>query len=278
MVDVEVIALAMEIFRDFGIRNMGLKLNTVGCPACVPDYVEKLRKYFTGREDLCGDCVKRLEKNPMRILDCKIATCASFNEDVPRREDHVCTVCSEHFGVVTEQLTNLGVEYTIDERLVRGLDYYTRTAFEVTCPSLGAQDAIGGGGRYDGLFAQLGGKEMPAVGFASGMERVLLARLAEGEMPAPAGPDVYCCPQTTAEAPMAMQVAENLRKKGISCEINLTFRKFKQQMKEASVSGASYAMVIGEDERQNNQVTIKNMKTREQNTVKSDQVTEYIKK
>jgi histidyl-tRNA synthetase len=119
---------------------------------------------------------------------------------------------------------------------------------------------------------------MPAVGFASGMERVLLARLAEGEMPAPAGPDVYCCPQTTAEAPMAMQVAENLRKKGISCEINLTFRKFKQQMKEASVSGASYAMVIGEDERQNNQVTIKNMKTREQNTVKSDQVTEYIKK
>lgn len=276
-IDVEIIAAAAAILRDFGLKNYGLKLNTVGCPVCVPGYKQALQSHFSAQTTLCNDCRDRLERNPLRILDCKINTCAAHGSGIPSREEHICEGCRDHFTAVRGHLDALSIPYTLDERLVRGLDYYTRTAFEFTSDKLGAQDAIGGGGRYNALFAELGGPDLPAVGFAAGMERVLLARLAEEESLQTMGPDVYICLQDQADAGWGLLFSETLRSAEIRCTVDLTFRKLKHQFTEADNLQARFALVIGETERNCQSGMLKNLATREQDLLTPAAVISRVK-
>jgi len=243
-----------------------LVVNSIGCPACRPAYREALVSYFDERrEALCETCLERFEKNPLRILDCKSTGCQVAAEDAPVALDHLCEECAVHFEAVKQGLDSLGVEYEINPRLVRGLDYYTRTAFEVRCKDLGAQNQVAGGGRYDGLVEQCGGPATPAVGFALGIERTLLALEALGKAPElKLQPDVYLVCFGEAAMQAASALMGDLRKAGLAVESDLLARSPKKQLKLAAEAGASYAVIIGEDELARGVVTLKELATGEQ--------------
>ena len=277
-VDAEIILLAWEFLRGLGLTDLKLKINTVGCPACRPIYRQKLTEYFTENADeLCGDCRRRLEKNPLRILDCKIDGLKDFMDDAPKIETCLCDDCREHFAAVKNFLTAAGVPFEVNPRLVRGLDYYTKTAFEIQYAPLGAQSAVAGGGRYDGLIKEIGGDDTPAVGFAAGLERILLALELQGLLPAPDKKiSAFVVAGGSAAEVYAFKLLTDLRRKNISAAMDFGRKSMKSQMKAAAKSGAKFALIIGEDEVASSSVTIKNLETAAQEKIPREKIFDKV--
>jgi len=246
-VDAEVIALLAALFAELGVEGARLHMNSMGDPACRPAYLDKLRGYLRGREgELCGDCLERLDLNPLRTFDCKVVSCRAVLDEAPRLVEHLCPDCRRHFDAVLELVKRAGLEPHLDFRLVRGLDYYTRTTFEFDSDRLGAQSGVGGGGRYDGLIEQIGGASTPGVGWGSGLERIALA-MREQPLP-PCAPDVYVVSFSDAARAAAFGVAQELRGAGLAAELDLAGRSPKGQLKQAGRSGAPLAVLLGLEE------------------------------
>lgn len=263
--DAEVISLANEIFSFLGIENIELQLNSIGCPTCRQKYHEALKEYFSShKEELCGTCLERLEKNPMRILDCKSPVCKEISAGSPLIIDYLCDECAEHFDSVKKYLDNMGIKYTVNPRIVRGLDYYTRTVFEFVSNDIGAQGTVCGGGRYDGLVEELGGPKVPALGFGMGTGRLQLVMQGQGiELPDDKGCDIYLAPMDADASLEAMRMVTDLRSSGIKAQTDVVGRSLKAQMKYADKIGAKYTVVLGSDELANKAATVKNMSTGE---------------
>jgi histidyl-tRNA synthetase len=265
--DVEQIAMLADLFARLGIRS-DVHVNSVGDAACRPAYLVDLRAYLSDRRrDLCSDCNERIERNPLRVLDCKVAACQPVLETAPRLLDRLCTACRDHFAAVRTGLDALGVQHRVNPRLVRGLDYYVRTAFELTSDALGAQSALAAGGRYDGLVETLGGQPTPAVGFAMGVERLVmvledLERVGGRSAAKPVGPQVFLLSADAAGALEALRLADRLRKAGIPCDLDARGGKMKAQFRQAERVGARYALVLGETEVASRQAKLKDMATR----------------
>lgn len=268
-VDAEVIALNMDWYRELGIEGHTLALNSVGCPECRPNHRTALREALRSVEDgLCETCRGRLETNPMRVFDCKAPECQALLGDAPSTLDYLCGGCEAHLSGLVDLLSRLGVPYAMDRRLVRGLDYYTRTAFEVKFTGLGAQDALSGGGRYDGLVAELGGKPTPGIGFAAGIERAVLALDKLGLLPPscmPAG--VFVVGLDAVSRREAMSIAGKLRAAGLRAEIDHQERGLGGQLKQADRVGARLAVIIGEDERATGEAILRDLTSGEQTRV-----------
>ncbi len=259
--DAELILLARKLLCDLGVKNISLELNSIGCPECREKYRRALIDYFNERRDqLCGTCLERLEKNPMRILDCKSPVCKEAAKDAPVMLDYLCEECRAHFETVKDRLAAAGAEFTVNPRIVRGLDYYTKTVFEFVSNDLGAQSTVLGGGRYDGLIAQMGGQPTPALGFAMGIERLMMIMQSQGTpFPERPRPDVYVAPICEAARKSAAEICAELRGEGFSALTDLSGRSAKAQLKFADKSGAKFTVVIGEDELSSGKAVLKNM-------------------
>lgn len=267
--DAEVIATAAKILKDLGLTNVKLNINSIGCPNCRPAYHEKLKAYFAEHVDeLCEDCKSRLERNPLRILDCKEEKCSRIAENAPVGLDNLCDECKDHFEGLKKTLDAMGIDYTINTKIVRGLDYYTKTVFEFVYDGIGAQGTVCGGGRYDGLFEELGGNHTPAVGFGMGMERLLLTLEAEGiSLGEDTRPDVFFANIGEDAKVFAFAMAQKARDEGLRAQSDLMARSLKAQMKYADKVKARYTVVIGDDEIVNKSAVAKNMETKEQVTL-----------
>jgi len=277
--DAEIIALQAAFLNKLGLKKIELEINSVGCPQCSKDYDQALVKYFEPfREELCPDCQTRLQAKPRRLLDCKVAQCKAIAAKAPVQLDYLDQACREHFEQVQSYLQLMEIGFTINPRIVRGLDYYTNTAFEFLNPSLGAQNAIGGGGRYNGLIEQIGGKPIPAVGIAGGFERLLLSLEQEGiELTEVSYPDAYLVLMGEPARQLGIRLLAAWRNQGLSICFDPEKESFKAQLKAADNSGARYAVIIGEDEVQAGTVTLKNLKTGEQQQVGQDSMLSCLK-
>ncbi len=261
--DAQIIAMAMSAFKRLGLEDVGLQLNSIGCPECRKEYHRALKEYFTGNRDkLCGTCLSRLDRNPMRILDCKNPECKELAKNAPVITDYLCGDCREHFNKVQEYLTALGIGFELDTGLVRGLDYYTRTVFEFPSRSLGF--ALGGGGRYDGLVEEMGGSPTPGLGFGLGMDRIMLA-LEEGkvEFPEEDRCEVYIAAMGDKAQVKALELVDRLHRCGIIADCDICGRGLKAQMKYAGKIGAKFSMVLGEDELSSGSAVLKDMSSGE---------------
>ena len=267
--DAEVIALASGILDNLGISGVGLKINSIGCPECRKKYHEALRAYFESRrEQLCETCQGRLEKNPMRILDCKSPVCQEIAASAPLILDYLCEDCRDHFEDLKSRLKMLQIPFEVDPRIVRGLDYYTRTVFEFVCTTIGAQGTVCGGGRYDGLVELLGGPKMPALGFAMGLERLLLVmEQSSCPFPEPAPCAIYIGSLGRQASHQAAKLVDMLRREGFGAQGDVMNRSIKAQMKYADKLGAKFSCILGDLELQNGVVNVKNMKTGESTPV-----------
>ena len=269
-VDVEQIALLADLFARLGVTT-DLKLNSVGDATCRPAYLASLKGYLQGHAGaLCADCRDRIERNPLRVLDCKVESCQPVLQGAPRLLDALCPGCKDHLDAVTSGLDALGVTYRLDPRLVRGLDYYTRTAYEFASDALGSQSAVAGGGRYDGLVETLGGQPTPGIGFALGQERLALILEAVGRAPPERGPAVFFLSADEQGAREALKRASELRKLGIACDLDPRGGKMKTQFKQAERVGARYAVVLGGNEAASGEAKLKNLETREETPVRLD--------
>lgn len=264
--DAEVISLGATLLRELGITDTTLHLNSCGCKECRKEYHAALKKYFETRKgELCDTCNDRLDRNPMRILDCKSDICKSIAKDAPKITDYLCDECRAHFDKLRSYLDATGIEYELDPMLVRGLDYYTNTVFEFVSGSLGAQSTVLGGGRYNGLVATLGGPETAGLGFGCGIERLLLTLEAEGKLPSDRlVPDVFIAYAEERAESVSNSLVYQLRSLGVSAERDTTGRSLKAQMKYAGKIGARYSAVIGGSEIDNGKITLKNMDSGEQ--------------
>lgn len=280
MADVEIIDLSMEIYRRLGLSNLRVVLNSVGCPKCRPVYREALKNYFaSGFDSLCETCKSRFDRNPLRILDCKNDECRKITESAPAVTDSLCDECGAHFKAVTRGLENLGADIKLDNRLVRGLDYYTKTAYEILSGDLGAQNAVCGGGRYDNLAESIGGPSVPGVGFASGIERIVITMEAQGAyMGREPAPSVYVVTSGQAAEGEAISLAHDLRARGVSADLDFMGRSMKAQMKTASQTGAKFVCILGEDEIASGAVTVKDMNDGTQETAPRAAVLEKLEK
>ena len=273
-VDAEVILLAVQFLQSLGLKDLQLSLNSVGCPNCRPVYRKKLQEFFADKlEGLCEDCRSRYDRNPMRILDCKVESCKKLSVGAPEITDCLCDDCREHFEKVQAYLKAAGLEFQLDPRLVRGLDYYTKTAFEIQYAPLGAQSAVAGGGRYDGLVEEIGGNPTPAVGFAAGLERVLLALEKQGLLPAQEDRvDAFVVALGESAQVPAFQLLAGMRKAGLSAGMDFAGRSMKAQMKQANKANARFVLILGEDEVRDSVVTLKNMGTSEQQKISIEEI------
>lgn len=273
-VDAEVIALAAQLFNDLGIQELDLELNSVGCSTCRPVHREKLVEFLMPhKEELCKDCQSRLERNPMRILDCKEDRCKTITADAPSIIDHLCSECDDHFTHVKGYLDDLDIKYQVNPKLVRGLDYYTRTAFEFMEGSIGAKSTICGGGRYNRLVEEVGGPDQPGIGFGMGIERLMLAISALGvELPIQRGIDVYLIALGEASSRERVRLLQKLRQAGIRAECDYMERKMKAQIKAADRLGARYAIIFGDDELQKGIVQLKDLTNGEQREINIDEI------
>lgn len=264
--EAEVIGLADTYLKRLGLDGLEVQINSIGCRACRPAFHGKLRNYLKAHESaLCPTCLDRLERNPLRILDCKNEACARLAEHAPVGLDSLCPDCRAHFEQVQEFLKAMGIAFTVNPRIVRGLDYYIRTVFEFVSTEIGAQGTVCGGGRYDGLVAAVGGKDTPGIGFGSGIERLLLVMEARGvEIPKPRGCDLFIASLGDAESLPVQQLVMDLRRAGAAVERDAMGRGLKAQMKYADRIRARYSIVIGSDEITNGNVSIKDMETGEQ--------------
>jgi histidyl-tRNA synthetase len=276
--DVEVIALAWGVYRDVGLSQVRLLLNSLGDATCRPTYLDALRSYLLEhRDELCDEHKNRIEENPLRVLDCKRESCIRVTEGAPRMVDHLCDECAAHFEKVRAGLAALDISFEITPRLVRGLDYYTRTTFEFQAPALeSAQNGIGGGGRYDALTEQLGGPPTPGIGFGIGIERVLLACDAEGVFAAPArAVDVFVIDIVGS---VALKLVDDLREAGIRADRAFDNRSMKAQFKVADRSGAELVVIVGPDEMAREIVKVQSLDEAGQDDVKLEGLVDYLKK
>lgn len=272
LADSEIIALASTIFNELGVKDLSLEINSIGCPECRAKYHEALKEYFRERKDeLCDTCNERLERNPMRILDCKSPICSEIAKDAPVVLDYLCDECREHFEAVKGYLTAQNIEFTVNPHIVRGLDYYTKTVFEFVSNSIGAQGTVCGGGRYDGLIEELGGQKTPSLGFAMGLERLMLLMEAQDcEFPQDKVPDLFIVALGDKATLKAVEIAKDMRTEGYTCLYDLNGRSLKAQMKYANKLGAKYVIVLGDKEVEEKIATLKNMKDGEETEIALD--------
>lgn len=277
-VDAEIIDLGYRFYRATGLADVKVELNSVGCPRCRPVHREALVEYLTPhKEELCKDCQSRLERNPMRILDCKNESCHRITEGAPKVIDFLCDHCGPHFDSVKEALELLEVPFHVNTRLVRGLDYYTQTAFEFVLEGKGG-GSLGGGGRYNGLVEEVGGPETPGIGFAVGLERVLMAlEQQEVELPLQTGVDCFLVTLGAKAKKHGVTLLKQLREAGLSAERDYLDRKMKGQMKAADRARAAYVAILGENELAENRVKVKNLATGDQETIQLDKLVDYIR-
>lgn len=272
--DAEVVTMLWRFFEDIELtRFLELEISSLGDENCRPQYKEKLTHYFTPhKEDLCDDCQRRLDMNPLRILDCKQTKCKEIAADAPSMLDNLCAQCDNHFNSVKEDLTVVGIPFSINPKIVRGLDYYTRTVFEITTQELGSQNAVAAGGRYDGLVKELGGPDTAAVGFAMGIERIILLQ----EKALPEGfkkeVDVFIAYLGDDAKKAAFPLAFNLRKNGISVEMDYANKSLKSQMKRSDKLGSNFTFIIGEEELQKGVVKVRDMKKSNEEDIKLEDV------
>lgn len=264
--DAEVICLAKTLIERFGLKNIELNINSIGCPHCRNEYYKALRAFFEPNKDkLCDTCKSRFEKNPMRILDCKSEICQDMGKSAPLMLDYLCDECREHFETLKSLLDAMGIKYSINPKIVRGLDYYTKTVFEFIAGSGKQRGTVCGGGRYDGMIEQMGGKSTPALGFAIGLERILLNLKDQGfDFGDRKTCDVYIAPMGEKAAVSASVLVKKLRDEGYWAECDLMERALGKQMKYADKIGAKFAIVLGDNELESGSAKLKNMKTGEQ--------------
>ncbi len=270
--DADIISLAYDIITGLGIRDVELKINSIGCPKCRAKYHKALKEYFSDKKDqLCDTCLSRLDRNPMRILDCKSPICSEIASHAPVILDYLCSECSEHFEKLKYYLEKLNIAYTVDPTIVRGLDYYTKTVFEFVTGETGSKSTICGGGRYDGLIEQLGGQKTPAMGFGMGLERLILTMEKQGltfeeEKPC----DLYIAPMDGDAMPLAIDLIKAVRAEGFRGEYDTMGRGLKAQMKYADKLGCTFVLVLGGNEVESGQGKLKNMKTGEEISIALD--------
>ena len=263
--DAEVISLAKSVLDNIGIKNISLEINSIGCPECRKEYHKALKEYFSANaENLCDTCKDRLDRNPMRILDCKSPVCKKIAENAPVVIDFLCEDCRDHFEKVKANLEAMQIEYKVNPKIVRGLDYYTRTVFEFVSGDIGAQSTVCGGGRYDGLIGQMGGPNTAALGFAMGIERLMLVLDAQNaDFPSAKTCDIYIAPMGEQAALAATSLCALLRGEGFMALTDISGRGLKAQMKYADKIGAEFSAVIGDNELETGKCNLKNMKTGE---------------
>jgi len=278
VLDAEVIDMAWQFFSSLGLQKLALQLNSIGCRVCRPVYLEQLKKHYSAHmSGLCADCKTRLEKNPLRLLDCKKPSCQSIAEAAPNSSEHLCPECDAHFEAVKRYLNTLALPFQINHRLVRGLDYYTRTVFEIQPPEEKAQSALGGGGRYDNLIEELGGKPTPAIGFACGIERIILnLKRQKVDVPALPQPRVFIACLGDEAKSEAVRLASDLHRNGIAVTMAIGDRSLKAQLRQANNLGVDYVAIVGEDEVKNNSVTLRNMVDGRQQTVAVDSLEQLL--
>lgn len=267
--DAEVISLVNDIFIFLGVKDIALQINSIGCPECRKNYHKALQEYFESKKgELCGTCLDRLERNPMRILDCKSPVCSAIAADAPKVTDYLCDECADHFSKVQQYLNAMEIPFTVNPSIVRGLDYYTKTVFEFVSTQIGAQGTVCGGGRYDGLIEQVGGPKTPALGFAMGMERLLLLMEAQ-KIPFPEEPkcDLYIATMGENANLSAARIATDLRGEGMHAQFDVVGRSLKAQMKFANKLGAAFTMVLGDSELEQGKAKLKNMENGEEQEV-----------
>ena len=270
--DAELICAAQSIFDRLGIKQLRLEINSIGCPTCRAEYHKALKEYFYGyKDELCETCNSRLEKNPMRILDCKSPVCSKIAQGAPKITDYLCDECKEHFASVQKYLDAAGVEYTVNPTIVRGLDYYTKTVFEFVTDFIGAQGTVCGGGRYDGLIEELGGKHLPSLGFAMGIERLLMLMDKQGiEIPKPSTCDLYVSFMGESASLKSFEIIKAVRSCGLIAETDVVGRGLRAQMKYDNKIGAKFSMVLGDNEIEQGKAVIKNMSNGEQTEIVLD--------
>ena len=270
--DAEVISLAHTLLNRLGIKNIELYINSIGCPTCRAKYHEALKAYFDARKDeLCDTCKDRLVKNPMRLLDCKSPICQEIGKDAPLIIDYLCEDCGNHFEKLKSYLGKLGIDYKVNPKIVRGLDYYTKTVFEFVTTEIGAQGTVCGGGRYDGLIEQLGGQHTPALGFGMGIERLLLVMDKQGcDYLTPKKCDIYFATMGEAALEKAMELSKSLREYGYFAEYDMMGRGLKAQMKYANKIGAAFTVVLGDNELEQGKAKLKEMEKGDETEVALD--------
>lgn len=272
LADAEMISLAKQIFDELGVKDLHLELNSIGCPECRAEYHKALKDYFSQYKDkLCDTCNDRLERNPMRILDCKSPVCSEIAKGAPVVIDYLCDECREHFQKVKAYLDAANIEYIVNPQIVRGLDYYTKTVFEFVSDAIGSQGTVCGGGRYDGLLEELGGQHTPSLGFGMGLERLQLVMEAQGcNFPEPSRPDLFIVAMGEKATLKAVEIAKDMRDEGFSVVYDLNGRSLRAQMKYADKLGAKFNVVIGDNEVENKVVSLKDMATGKSSEINLD--------
>lgn len=275
--DFEAVSLMDTVAKRLGFSDYKLLINSIGCDKCRPDFMKALKEYYSEKKDqLCNDCKVRLDKNPLRLLDCKVESCKNLKKDAPKIREFLCDDCNEHHTVFKKYLDNAGIFYVEDDYLVRGLDYYCKTTFEFVTDKLGGQNAFSAGGRYNKLVETFGGKPTPAVGFAAGIERIFL--MLDDEVIPENGIDAYFVHFGEAATEKAVEIAFSLRKAGLSVDMEPVSRGFKAQLKKADREKAKYAVIIGEDELASGEASVKNLKTGEQANILFADIADYCLK
>ena len=276
--DAELISLVNDIFAFLDVKNLKIQINSIGCPECRKNYHKALQEYFESKKDnLCANCLGRLERNPMRILDCKSPVCSDIAKDAPKVTDYLCDECDDHFKKTQQYLDAMNIPYEVNPSIVRGLDYYTKTVFEFVSTEIGAQGTVCGGGRYDGLVEEIGGNHTPALGFAMGMERLLMLMEAQGiEFPPEAKCDLYIASMGENATLKASQIAADVRGNGMHAQFDIVGRSVKAQMKYANKIGAAYTVVLGDSEIEAGVAKVKNMADGSETEMNIDDIAEEI--
>jgi len=278
-IDAEVIDLAWQFYLSLGLHHLTLQLNSIGCKQCRPGYLRALKDYYANySKELCADCKVRLKRNPLRLLDCKKSSCQQVADAAPRSVDHLCPQCQTHFNRLKEYLKLLQIPLAVNHRLVRGLDYYTRTVFEIQPEAAGTQSTLCGGGRYDDLIEELGGKPTPAIGFAMGIERIIL-NLKQQAIPIPPlpRPQVFIANIGDEAKDEAIKLASRLRQSGVGIIVATGNKSLKAQLRQANNLGVRYAVIIGEEEVKSGTASFRDMTTAEQKTVTASQLVGLLK-
>lgn len=275
--DAQIIALGAAFLRRLGLPFI-LRLNSIGCKKCRADYQQALVEYFSAHRDkLCDSCKTRLERNPLRLLDCKSEICSEIAKDAPKTTDYLCDDCAQHYNELLATLDGMGIEYVSDPKIVRGLDYYSRTVFEYQFTGIGAQNALGGGGRYDGLIESVGGPSLSGIGFAMGINRLILAMEQTGaSYPEQPKPTLYIAALGAPAMRRAAVLAQQLREQGVRAESDIVGRSLKAQMKYAGKSGFRYTLMIGDSELETGRAFLRNMEQSEQTEIEIDRVADYL--
>ncbi|MFH2219150.1 MAG: histidine--tRNA ligase [Pseudomonadota bacterium] len=278
LADVELILLLMTLFSRLSVPDIQAHVNSLGCPGCRPDFKAALTVYFSSvAAGLCSDCLRRKDRNPLRVLDCKVPACRTAMTDAPSILDHLCPACTLDFETVQRELSTLGIPFIVDKQLVRGLDYYVRTTFEIQTGSLGAQSAVAGGGRYDGLIEALGGPDLPGTGFAIGFDR--LAEVTElSSADYVKAPDIFLAALGEKSQALAFEWKCGLGLEGIAAEMDFGDKNLKSQMKQANRLNAPYVLIVGEQEIEDGSAVLRNMETKAQTSIPLENLVESVKK